>query len=77
MRVVRGWQMRIEDDDEMAIQVRYPSENEIERDAEFMLAEYEETAGEPVKLPVPVAGITTYRRVNGPWSPGPDAVFLR
>jgi hypothetical protein len=69
--------MQNEDDDKMAIQVWFLSENEIERDAEFMLAEYEETADEPVKLPVPVAGITTYRRVNGPWSPGLDAVFLR
>ncbi len=43
--------MQIEDDDEMAIRVRHFSENEIERDAEFMLAEFEETAGEPVRLP--------------------------
>lgn len=44
----------------MAIQVRYLSEDEIERDTELLLAEYEETAGEPVKLPIPVAEITTY-----------------
>ncbi len=44
----------------MTIKVRYLSEDEIERDAELLLAEYEETAGEPVKLPIPVADITTY-----------------
>lgn len=44
----------------MTIQVRYLTEDEIERDAELLLAEYEETAGEPVKLPVPVEDITTY-----------------
>ena len=44
----------------MAIQVRYLSEDEIERDTELLLAEYEETAGEPVKLPIPVDDITTY-----------------
>ena len=44
----------------MAIQVRYLSEDEIERDTKLLLAEYEETAGEPVKLPIPVAEITTY-----------------
>ena len=44
----------------MAIQVRYLTEDEIERDAELLLAEYEETAGEPVKLPIPVTEITAY-----------------
>ena len=44
----------------MAVQVRYLSEDEIERDAELLLAEYEETAGEAVKLPIPVAEIATY-----------------
>lgn len=44
----------------MTIQVRYLTEDEIERDAELLLAEYEETAGEPIKLPVPVEAITTY-----------------
>jgi hypothetical protein len=49
-----------EDDDEMTIQVRYLSEEEIERDSVMLLAEYKETAGMPVKLPIPVADITTY-----------------
>lgn len=44
----------------MAIQVRYLTEDEIERDAEHLLAEYEDTSGEPVKLPIPVDEITTY-----------------
>ena len=44
----------------MTIKVRYLSEDEIEEDAELLLAEYEETAGTPIKLPVPVADITTY-----------------
>ena len=44
----------------MAIQVRYLSEDEIERDAELLLTEYEATAGEPIKLPIPVDEITTY-----------------
>ncbi len=44
----------------MAIQVRHLSEHEIERDTELLLTEYEETAGEPVKLPIPVAEIITY-----------------
>jgi len=42
------------------IKVRYLSEGKIEQDAELLLAEYEETAGAPIKLPVPVADITTY-----------------
>ena len=33
----------------MAIEVRYLSEDEIERDSELLLAEYEKTAGKPVK----------------------------
>ena len=44
----------------MAIQVRYLSEEEIEREADLLLAEYEETTGEPVKLPIPVAEIATH-----------------
>jgi IrrE N-terminal-like domain len=44
----------------MTIKVRYLSEDKIEQDAELLLAEYEETAGAPIKLPVPVADITTY-----------------
>ncbi len=44
----------------MAIEVRYLSEDEIERDSELLLAEYEKTAGKPVKLPIPVVKITTY-----------------
>jgi Zn-dependent peptidase ImmA (M78 family) len=42
------------------IKVRYLSEGKIEQDAELLLAEYEETAGASIKLPVPVADITTY-----------------
>jgi Zn-dependent peptidase ImmA (M78 family) len=44
----------------MTIKVRYLSEDEIERETELLLAEYEETAGERVKLPIRVADITTY-----------------
>jgi IrrE N-terminal-like domain len=44
----------------MAIKVRYLSEYEIEHDAELLLAEYEETIGAPLKLPIPVTDITTY-----------------
>jgi hypothetical protein len=44
----------------MTIQVRYLTEDEIERDAEHLLAEYEDTSGEPIKLPIPVDDITTY-----------------
>ena len=40
----------------MTIKVRYLSEDEIEQDAELLLAEYKETAGASIKLPVPVAG---------------------
>jgi hypothetical protein len=44
----------------MAIKVKYLTEDEIESDAKLLLAEYEDTAGEPIKLPVPVNNITTY-----------------
>lgn len=44
----------------MAIKVKYLTEDEIERDAKLLLAEYEDTIGEPIKLPVPVDDITTY-----------------
>lgn len=44
----------------MAIQVPFLSEDKIEKDTELLLAEYEETTSEPVKLPIPVAEITTY-----------------
>jgi len=44
----------------VAIQVRYLSEDEIERDTELLLAEYAETVGEPPKLPIPVADIAIY-----------------
>jgi hypothetical protein len=44
----------------MKIKVRYLSEDEIEKEAELLLAEYAETTGEPIKLPVPVEDITTY-----------------
>jgi hypothetical protein len=40
--------------------VKYLTEDEIEKDAELLLAEYEDTTGEPIKLPVPVSDITTY-----------------
>jgi Zn-dependent peptidase ImmA (M78 family) len=44
----------------MAIKVKYLTEDEIEKDAKLLLAEYEDTIGEPIKLPVPVDEITTY-----------------
>jgi hypothetical protein len=44
----------------MAIKVRYLSEDEIEKEAELLLAEYVETTDSPIKLPVPVDEITTY-----------------
>jgi Zn-dependent peptidase ImmA (M78 family) len=44
----------------MAIKVHYLSEHEIEKDADLLLAEYEETTAQPITLPVPVADITTY-----------------
>ena len=43
----------------MAIKVKYLTEDEIERDAKLLLAEYEDTIGEPIKLPVPVDDIAT------------------
>jgi hypothetical protein len=44
----------------MAIKVKYLTEDEIEKDAKLLLAEYEDTIGEPIKLPVPIDDITTY-----------------
>lgn len=44
----------------MAIQVRYLTADEIEQDAEHLLAEYEDTSGEALSLPIPVDEITTY-----------------
>ena len=44
----------------MTIKVRYLSEDEIEKEAGLLLAEYTETSGTPIKLPVPVEEITTY-----------------
>jgi hypothetical protein len=44
----------------MTIKVRYLSEDEIEKEAELLLAEYVETTGAPIKFPVPVDEITTY-----------------
>lgn len=44
----------------MAIKVRCLSEDEIEKEAELLLAEYTETTGAPIKLLVPVEEITTY-----------------
>jgi Zn-dependent peptidase ImmA (M78 family) len=43
----------------MAIKVKFLTKDEIEKDAELLLAEYEETIGEPIELPLPVADITT------------------
>ena len=44
----------------MAIKVQYLSEDQIEKEAELLLAEYAETTSAPLKLPVPVEEITTY-----------------
>jgi Zn-dependent peptidase ImmA (M78 family) len=44
----------------MAIKVRYLSDDEIEKEAELLLAEYSETTGAPIKFPVPIDEITTY-----------------
>ena len=44
----------------MAIKVKYLTEDEIEKDAKLLLAEYEDTIGQAIKLPVPVDDITTY-----------------
>jgi hypothetical protein len=51
----------------MTIQVRYLSESEIERDAELLLAEFEETTGAPIKLPTrsPISPPTTSRSGSG------------
>jgi hypothetical protein len=45
---------------QMTMKVKYLSEAQIEDQAEALLSEYEETIEEPIKLPVPVADITTY-----------------
>ena len=42
----------------MSIKVRYLSKDEIELEAELLLAQYAETIGGPVKLPIPVDEIT-------------------
>ena len=42
----------------MKIKVRYLSEDQIEKEAELLLAEYAETAGGPIRLPVQVEDIT-------------------
>jgi hypothetical protein len=44
----------------MTINVRYLSEDAIEKDAELLLSEYEDTIGEPIRLPVPVTDITVH-----------------
>jgi Zn-dependent peptidase ImmA (M78 family) len=44
----------------MAIKVKYLTEDEIEKDAKLLLAEHEDTIGEPIKLPVPIDDITTH-----------------
>jgi hypothetical protein len=49
-----------EDNRNMTIKVRHLSEYEIEKDADLLLAEYAQTTGASVKLPVPVDQITTY-----------------
>jgi len=43
----------------MTIKVKFLAKDEIEEDAELLLAEYEDTIGGPIKLPVPVDDITT------------------
>jgi hypothetical protein len=44
----------------MTINVKYLTEAAIEKEAESLLSEYEqETIGEPIELPVPIADITT------------------
>jgi hypothetical protein len=42
----------------MTINVKYLTEAAIEKEAEKLLSEYEETIGEPIELPVPVVDIT-------------------
>ncbi len=44
----------------MTIGVRYLSEDKIENEAELLLAEYAETTGGPIKMPVPAEDITIY-----------------
>jgi hypothetical protein len=44
----------------VTIKVQYLSEDEIEREADLLLAEYAETIGALFKFPVPVDEITTY-----------------
>ena len=44
----------------MAIKVKYLTEDEIENDAKVLLDEYEDTTGDPIKMPVPVDEIATY-----------------
>jgi hypothetical protein len=43
----------------MTINVKYLTEAAIEKEAETLLSKYEETIGERIGLPVPVADITT------------------
>jgi Zn-dependent peptidase ImmA (M78 family) len=43
----------------MTIKVKYLSEDEIEKRAELLLSEYEDTTEELIKLPVPIADIAT------------------
>ena len=43
----------------MTIKVKYLSEDEIEKGADLLLSEYEDTTGELIKLPVPIADIAT------------------
>jgi hypothetical protein len=44
----------------VTINVKYLTEAAIDKEAESLLSEYEETIGEPIKLPVPIVDITTY-----------------
>src|SRR5215469_5934019 len=44
----------------MTIKVPYLSKDKIEQAAALLLAEYEETAGDSIKLPIPIVDITTY-----------------
>ena len=49
----------------MAIKVKYLSEDEIEKHAKLLLAEYEDTIGEPIKLPVRIDDITIHHLALG------------
>jgi hypothetical protein len=49
-----------EDERQMTLEVRYLSKDEIEKEAELLLAEYAETIDSPIKFPVPVDEVTTY-----------------